>query len=83
MERLTKLRELVTHRDSVDQIRAILGEHFGTFTLEAIEENGKKSYRAKGNIDLFRGAEMARTGGAGGQKWTERLPVVFEWLAAA
>ena len=70
MERLSKLRELVTHPESVDQMRAVLAEHFGTFTLEPIEESGKKSYQAKGSVDLFRGAEMARTGGAGGQNRT-------------
>jgi site-specific DNA recombinase len=70
MERLSKLRELVSHPESVDQFRAVLGEHFGTFTLEVVEEQGTRSYRARGTVDWFGGSSVARTGGAGGQNRT-------------
>jgi hypothetical protein len=66
MERLSKLRELVSHREGVDQFRAVPGEHFGTFTLEVVEEQGTKSYRARGRVDLLGGSGVVRPGGAGG-----------------
>jgi hypothetical protein len=34
-------------------------------------------------IDFFGDEAMVQTDGAGGRNWTERLPVRFEWLAAA
>jgi len=37
------------------------------------------SYMVSGDWNLLGG----RSGGAGGPAWTERLPVRFEWLAAA
>jgi len=65
VSRLTDLRKLISHPESVDQARAALAEHFGRFTLEPTGEAGSRSYLAHGEIDFF-GEEMARTGGAGG-----------------
>ena len=72
----------MSHPESVDQFRAVLGEHFGTFTLEVVKEQGRKSYRARVSVEFFGGSSVARKGGAGGGKWTERLQVRFDWLAA-
>jgi hypothetical protein len=67
---LTNIRELITHPDSVDQARAALAEHFGTFELEPITQDGKPTYLAHGNVDFFGDEAMSRTGGAGGQNRT-------------
>jgi hypothetical protein len=75
---LTKIRELISHL-----ARAVLAEHFGTFTLEPTIQDGEPVYLAHGKVDFFGDEAIARTGGAGGGKWTERLPVRSEWLAAA
>jgi hypothetical protein len=83
VSRLTSLRELIAHPDSVDQAREALAKYFGKFTLEPVTTDGKDTYLAHGKVDFFHDEAMARTGGAGGGKWTERLPVRFEWLAAA
>jgi hypothetical protein len=69
VSKLTDLRKLISHPESVDQARAALAEHFGRFTLEPTGEAGSRSYLAHGEIDFF-GEEMARTGGAGGQNRT-------------
>jgi hypothetical protein len=66
MEHLANLRRLVSHPENVDQTRAVLAEHFGTFKLEPVNENGKLTYRAHGNVDFFGDRAMARPGGAGG-----------------
>jgi site-specific DNA recombinase len=34
ISRLAKIRELISHPDSIEMARAVLAEHFGTFTLE-------------------------------------------------
>jgi hypothetical protein len=78
---LEKQAKDMSAAESVDQFRAVLGEHFGTFTLEVVEEQGTKSYRAKGSVDLFGGSSVARTGGAGGQNRTV-LPHVRFKIAA-
>jgi hypothetical protein len=82
-EHLTKLRKLVSHPQSVEQTRAVLAEHFGTFKLEPVSENGRRRCQVHGKVDFFGDRAVARTGGAGGPAWTERLPIRFEWLAAA
>jgi len=38
---------------------------------------------AQGQADYWRMEALARTGGAGGRNWTERLPLRFGWLAQA
>jgi hypothetical protein len=83
VSRLTAIRQLISHPDSVDQARAALTKHFGRFTLEPVIRGGKAAYLAHGKVDFFGDEAMARTGGAGGRNWTERPPVRFNWLAAA
>jgi site-specific DNA recombinase len=70
VSRLTNLRKLISHPESVDQARAALAEHFGKFTLEPVIEAGEHSYLAHGEVDFFGEEAMARTGGAGGQNRT-------------
>jgi chromosome segregation ATPase len=70
MEHLANLRKLVSHPANVEQTRAALAEHFGTFKMEPVRENGKLSYRYHGKIDFFGDRAVARTGGAGGQNRT-------------
>jgi hypothetical protein len=82
VSRLTRIRELISHPECVDLARAVLAEYFGTFTLEPTIQDGEPVYLAHGK-DFFGDEAMARTGGAGGQNWTERLPVHFNWQAAA
>ena len=81
--RSTRLRELLANPKAIHEARALLAEQIGKFTLERISENGEVSFKANGNIDFFGEEALTRVGGAGGGKWTERLPVRFEWLAAA
>ena len=82
VSRLTDLRRLLSKPESVHEARALLAEQFGKFTLLPVSDLGKWDYRATGSVDLF-GEKLVRVDGAGGGKWTERLPVRFEWLAAA
>jgi hypothetical protein len=81
--RLTRLRELLTNPAAIHEARALLGDQIGKFKLERVNENGWISFKANGNIDFFGEEVLTRVGGAGGGKWTERLPVHFEWLAEA
>ena len=46
--------------------RAVLAEHFVTFTLEPTIQDGEPVYLAHGKVDFFGDEMMARTGGAGG-----------------
>jgi site-specific DNA recombinase len=70
VSRLTKIRELISHPESIDLARAVLAEHFGTFTLEPTMQDGEPVYLAHGKVDFFGNEVMARTGGAGGQNRT-------------
>lgn len=70
VEHLTNLRKLISHPESVDQARAAIAEHFGSFRLEPVTENGKLTYRAHGKVDFFGDRAVARTGCAGGQNRT-------------
>src|SRR6516165_4264954 len=81
--RLNHLKELLTNPKAIHEARALLAEQVGKFTLERVEENGALSFKANGNIDFFGQEAFTRVGGAGGRNWTERLPIRFEWLAAA
>lgn len=84
VSRLTNIRSLISHPESVDQARAALAEHFGAFTLEPVTQAGKTSYLAHGKVDFFGDEAMARTGGAGGLSFTERpLILEFKWSSAA
>ena len=66
VSRLSSLRKLIAHPDSVDQAREALAKHFGKFTLEPVTRDGKGTYLAHGRVDFFGDETMARTGGAGG-----------------
>jgi site-specific DNA recombinase len=70
VSRLTKIRELISHPESIDLTRAVLAEHFGTFTLEPTIQDGEPAYLAHGKVDFFGEEAMARTSGAGGQNRT-------------
>ncbi len=68
VSRLTNLRKLLTHPESIQQARAVLAEHFGKITLTPVIEQDRSHYMAKGAVDFF-GEEIltSRVGGAGGQ----------------
>ena len=68
--RLAKIRDLISHPESIDLARAVLAEHFGTFMLEPTIHEGEPVYLAHGKVDFFGEEAMARTGGAGGQNRT-------------
>ena len=70
VSRLTRLRELLTNPGAIHEARALLAEQIRKFTLECVEENGKVSFNANGNIDFFGEEAFTRVGGAGGQNRT-------------
>jgi hypothetical protein len=47
ISRLAKIRELISHPESVDLARAELAEHFGTFTLEPTVGRRTGSFRRR------------------------------------
>jgi hypothetical protein len=63
---LAKLRDLISHPESIDLARTVLAEHFATFVLEPTIHEGEPVYRAQGKVDFFGDEAVARTGGAGG-----------------
>ena len=65
------------------EARALLAEQVGKMTLERVADGDCGTCRAKGQIGFFGDDLFAHVGGAGGQAWTERLPIHFGWLAAA
>ena len=65
VSRLTEIRELISDPESIELARAVLAEHFGTFTLEPTVQDGEPVYLAHGKVDFFGEEAMARTGGAG------------------
>ena len=70
VSRLTRLRELLTNPGAIHEARALLAEQIGKFTLERVEENGKVSFKANGNIDFFGEEALTQLSGAGGQNRT-------------
>ncbi len=72
-----RMRNLRTIMNSdIAQVRAELAKHIEKITLtpsgECYIASGTWNFVGRGSVD-----------GAGGPAWTERLPVRFEWLAAA
>ena len=65
VSRLTEICELISDPESVGLARAVLAEHFGTFTLEPTIKGGEPVYLAHGKVDFFGEEARARTGGAG------------------
>jgi len=61
VSRLTDIRKLIAHPESIDQARAALAEHFGAFTLEPISREGKATYLAHGKVRFLWG------------RWRERV----------
>lgn len=55
---------------AVHEARALLAEQIGKFTLEQVQEGGKISFKASGQIDFFGEGALTRVGGAGGQNRT-------------
>jgi hypothetical protein len=70
VSRLGRLRELLANPAAIHEAKALLAEQIGNFTLERVEENGKVSFKANGNIDFFGEEALTRVGGAGGQNRT-------------
>jgi len=66
LARLTNLRKLLVNPAAVHEARALLAEQIGKFTLEQVEECGKISFRANGQIDFFGEEALTSVGGAGG-----------------
>ena len=77
------LREMLANPKAIHEARSLLAEQIGKFTLERVSENGEINFKANGQIDFLGEESLTRVGGAGGPAWPERLPVRFEWLAAA
>ncbi len=73
VSRLTKIRELLAHPEDIQKVHEVLAERVGQLTLEATNENGKRTYLAHGKVDFFGEEELAHSGGAGGQNRTLRL----------
>ncbi len=70
VSRLTRLRELLTNPAGIHEARALLAEQVGKFRLDRVEEDGRVSFRANGNIDFFGEEILTRVDGAGGQNRT-------------
>src|SRR2546425_4411318 len=68
--RLTHLLELLTNPAAIHEARALLADQIGKFKLELVNENGRISFKANGNIDFFGEEVLTRLGGAGGQNRT-------------
>ena len=52
VSRLTKIRELLAHPEDVEKAHKAIAERVGQLTLEATNENGKRTYLAHGNVDF-------------------------------
>ena len=70
LSRLTKIRELLAHPENVEKAHEAIAERVGQLTLEATNENGKRTYLAHGKVDFFGEEELAHSAGAGGQNRT-------------
>jgi site-specific DNA recombinase len=70
VSRLTKIRELLAHPENVEKAHEAIAERVGQLTLEATNENGKRTYLAHGKVDFFGEEGVSHSGGAGGQNRT-------------
>jgi chromosome segregation ATPase len=66
VSRLSKIRELLARPENIQEAHEALAERVGQLTLEATNENGKKTYLAHGKVDFFGEEELAHSDGAGG-----------------
>lgn len=81
ISRLADVRKLL-YAD-VSTAKAEIQRHVDKIDLVPAEASGERFFVASGEWDLLGGRFSRRSGGAGGLGTTERLPVVFGWLAAA
>ena len=65
MSRLSKIRELLARPENIQEAHEALAERIGQLTLQATNENGKKTYLAHGIVDFFGEEESAYSDGAG------------------
>jgi hypothetical protein len=68
--RLAKIRELLAHPENIQKAHEVIAERVGQLTLEAANENGKRTYLAHGKVDFFGEEDLAHSDGAGGQNRT-------------
>lgn len=61
VSRLTKIRELLAHPENVEKVHEAIAERVGQLTLEAINENGKRTYFPHGKVDFFGEAGLHRS----------------------
>ena len=73
LSRLRDIQSILT--GEIPRAKAELAKHCTEITATP----DGKSYRLSGDWDLV----GVRSDGAGGGNWTERLPLHFEWQAAA
>ena len=66
------IRELLAHPEDVEKAHEAIAERVGQLTLEATNENGKRTYLAHGKVDFFDKEGLAHSGGAGGPDSTTR-----------
>ena len=83
VSRLTNLRGLLAHPESVNEARALLSEQVGKITLWPVSDNGKEHYEAKGEVDFFGEESLVRVGGAGGRSCSMRPTIELEMAIAA
>jgi hypothetical protein len=69
-----RIRELLARPENVQEAHEALAERVGQLTLEATNENGKKTYLAHGKVDFFGEEELAHSDGAGGLACTQQSP---------
>ena len=72
VSRLTKIRELLAHPEDVEKAHEAIAERVGRLTLEATNENGKRTYLAHGKVDFFGEEDLAHSSGAGCPACTTR-----------
>jgi len=82
VSRLTKIRELLAHPEDVEKAHEAIAERVGQLTLEATNENGKRTYLAHGKVDFFSEGDLAHSGGAGGPVRNSRAYAFSLSLAA-
>ena len=66
MSRLLRIRELLARPENIQEAHEALAARVGQLTLEATNENGKKTYLAHGKVDFFGEEELAHSDGAEG-----------------
>jgi hypothetical protein len=82
VSRLSKVRELLARPENIQEAHEALAERVGQLTLEATNNNGKRTYLAHGKVDFFGEEELAHSDGAGGPVCTTRATDFSFSLAA-